>query len=78
MNAHEELPVFGHIFDQIDIWATVTKDGNIFSNKTGHKIGTVRDGQLFTLKGEATGLYLSDVAHLVAPDVHQRLHKFFG
>ena len=50
--------------------------GQVFSN-SDKMIGTVRDGQLYTLEGEATGLFLGDLGVQATADAQAKLKRLF-
>jgi hypothetical protein len=39
------------------------ENGEVFSADDNNKIATLRDGQLYTLSGEPTGIYLQHLEH---------------
>jgi len=52
------------------------QDGQVFSN-SDKMIGTVRDRQLYTLEGEATGLFLGDGGLGATADAQAKLKRLF-
>ncbi len=52
------------------------QNGQVFSN-SDTMIGTLRDGQLYTVEGEATGLFLGDAAVGPTADAQAKLKRLF-
>ncbi len=52
------------------------QNGQVFSN-ADRMIGTVRDGQFYTLEGEATGLFLGEAGVPTAADTQAKLKRLF-
>jgi hypothetical protein len=52
------------------------QNGQVFSN-TDKMVGTVRDGQLYTLDGEPTGLFLGKAGVRTTGDTQAKLKRLF-
>jgi sporulation protein YlmC with PRC-barrel domain len=52
------------------------QNGQVFTN-ADKMIGTVRDGQLYTLDGEATGLFLGNVGVRSTAETQAKLKRLF-
>ena len=53
------------------------QSGQMFSN-ADQMIGTVRDGQLYTLDGEATGLFLGEAEVRTTAETQAKLKRLFA
>jgi len=52
------------------------QSGQVFSN-ADQMVGMVRDGQLYTLDGEATGLFLGEAWVQMTADTQAKLKRLF-
>ena len=52
------------------------QNGQVFSN-ADQMIGTVRDGQLYTLDGERTGLFFGEGGFRTTAETQAKLKKLF-
>jgi hypothetical protein len=71
--------VANFLYDDQKLVARIDEKGDVFSDADDQKVATVRDGQLYTLRGEPTGLFLQELEKgRASPDALQKLKKLLG